>query len=76
MAIPDELVDSGKTIRGKFFSVFNQESNLQLDPVFCDLALIVQLDLLILDPGGLEILERFMSARNADYDCIIKTFGG
>jgi len=70
-------IDPGKTIRGKFFpSIVDDECNLQMDPVFRDFSVIVQFDLLILYPGRLEVLERFMSARNAYQDRIIKTLRG
>jgi hypothetical protein len=57
-------------------SLFDKERNLQLDSIFRDLSIIVQFDLLILDPCGLEVRERFMSARHAYYYGIIKTLRG
>lgn len=57
-------------------SLFEKERNLQLDTIFRDLSLIVQLDLLILDPCGFEVRERFVSARDAYFDRIIKTLRG
>jgi hypothetical protein len=56
--------------------LFEKECNLQLDAVFRDLSLIVQLDLLILNPCGLEVLERFLSARDTYLYGIIKTLRG
>jgi hypothetical protein len=53
-------------------SIFDNEGDLQLDPVFRDLTLIVYLDLLILHPCGLKVRERFMGARDAQPDGIIK----
>ena len=44
--------------------LFENERDLQLDAVFRDLSIIIQFNLLILDPCGLEILERFLSARD------------
>ena len=70
-------IDPGKTIWEKFFpSIIDDECHLQLDPVFRDFSLIVQFDLLIFYPGRLEVLERFMSACNAQQDRIIKTLRG
>jgi hypothetical protein len=57
-------------------SVINDKCNLQLNAVFRDLSLIVQLDLLALNPGGLKIAERFLSTLHTDLDRIIKTFRG
>ena len=49
---------------------------LQLDAVFPDLSFIVQDDLLILDPCGLEACERFVSASDAYFYRVIKTLRG
>jgi hypothetical protein len=63
-------------IRMRNRSVFDDEGDLQLDPVFRDLTLIVYLDLLILHPCGLKVRERFMGARDAQPDGIIKALCG
>jgi hypothetical protein len=60
----------------EFFSIFEYERNLQLHSVFRDLSIIIQFDLLILDPCGLEIPERFLSACDTRFDGIIKTDWG
>jgi hypothetical protein len=57
----------------EFFSIFECERNLQLHPVFRDLSIPAQHDLLILDPGRPEIRECFVSACDSGFDGIIKT---
>jgi hypothetical protein len=71
-----ELIQAGLSGGNSSQSLFENERNLQLDAVFRDLSLIVQFDLLILDPCGLEVLERFLSARDAYLYRIIKTLCG
>jgi hypothetical protein len=63
-----ELIQAGLSGGNISQSVFDNERNLQLDTVFQDLSIIVQLDLLVLNPCRLEVLERFMSARNPNYE--------
>ena len=48
-----ELIPAGLSGENSSQSVVDKERNLQVDPVFRDLSLIVQFDLLILDPCGL-----------------------
>jgi hypothetical protein len=57
-------------------SFFEEERNFQLDAVFQDLSFITQLDLLVLNPRGLEVLQRFLSAQDAGYEGIVKAFRG
>ena len=71
-----ELIPAGPSGGNSFRSLFDKERDLQLDPIFRDLSIIVQFDLLILDPCGLEVRERFMSTRHAYYYGIIKTLRG
>jgi hypothetical protein len=46
-------------------SFFEDERNLQLDAVFQDLSFTVQFDLLVLNPCGLDVLQRFLRATPA-----------
>jgi hypothetical protein len=55
-------------------SLFNYESDFQLDAVFHDFPFIIQLELLILDPCGLEILEGFLSTSYFILYGIFETF--
>jgi hypothetical protein len=71
-----KLIPAGPSGGNSSRLLFDKERNLQLDPIFRDLSIIVQFDLLILDPCGLEVRERFMSARHAYYYGIIKTLRG
>jgi len=68
-----ELIPAGLSGENSSQSVVDKERNLQVDPVFRDLSIIVQFDLLILDPCGLEVPERFLRACNAHLYGIIKT---
>jgi len=67
------LIQAGLSGGHSSRSLFEKERNLQLDAVFRDLSLIIQFDLLTLDPCGLEVRECFVSARDAYLDRIIKT---
>jgi hypothetical protein len=57
-------------------SFFDKEGNLHGDTIFSDLSIIINHDLLILDPGGLKVRERFMGARHAYLHRIVKTLWG
>jgi hypothetical protein len=59
-----ELIPAGYPGGNLSRLLFKDERNLKLDTVFRDLSIIIQFDLLILDPCGLEILERFLSTRD------------
>jgi len=71
-----ELIPAGLSGENSSQSVVDKERNLQVDPVFRDLSIIVQFDLLILDPCGLEVPERFLRARDTHLYGIIKTLRG
>src|SRR3989337_1001156 len=76
MRCSSELIQAGLSVGDSSQSVVENERNLQLDAVFRDLSCIVQLDLLTLNPCGLEVPERFLSARDAYLHRIIKTLRG
>jgi hypothetical protein len=66
--------NQGGSSAGNFqVSVFNYESDFQLDAVFRDFPFIIHLELLILDPCGLEMLEGFVRTSYANIHGILKT---
>jgi hypothetical protein len=54
-------------------SFFEEERYFQLDMVFQDLPFTIQLDLLVLNPRGLEVLQCFLSAHDTRLYSLIKT---
>jgi len=55
-------------------SVLENESDLQLYAEFADLPLVVDKDLLILDPGSFDFLEGLGGPGNTGLDGILETF--
>jgi hypothetical protein len=55
--------------------VVEYKRNFQLDPVLGDIAVFVDLHILILDPGGFDVPERFHGSCNSLTKGIVKTHG-
>lgn len=57
-------------------SVLEDEGDLELHQVGADLAVLVDLDLLVLDPGGLDVVEGLAGAGDALFEGILEADGG
>lgn len=57
-------------------SIVQHKCNLQLDTVFDNVAVLVDLHILVLDPGGPDIPDRFHCSGNTLLEGIVKALGG
>jgi hypothetical protein len=57
-------------------SIVQHKCNLQLDTVFDNVAVLIDLHILVLDPGGPDIPDRFHCSRNTLLKGSVKALGG